>query len=251
LRQELFQAQFEVEFVMKNKVLGAAFAVASLIAFSPAQAASLTGTFNFSIYHTGAGGGLITSPDQQAQASNPLASGSAIATGTYTGALNFNSAGESSNNIWDWLLTGGGLGALTNFSALEIATLQQTTKSSAPFKDTTLFVITGTTGANILDGFIVHDDGITLYDSLNNAVAASPAPTTQVATQYQNLLGPFSLYYIAANGNPSVLDFEYTNTTAAPTPLPAAVWMFGTALAGAGLLARRRKQRKLSAFKAA
>lgn len=57
------------------------------------------------------------------------------------------------------------------------------------------------------------------------------------------------LNYHQDGGNPTGFRLEFTDASqaGAPVPLPAAVWLFGTALAGTGFLARRRRNKQAPA----
>lgn len=207
--------------------------VAALGAMGGASAAPITGTFQITVYQ-GNGSGDINEPDQQAQQGNPFITGAnELATGSYTGAINFDANGH--NDIAYFLSSAGG----TVDAAL--LALAGTQLSSAPFDLTTVFVITGDVGGSSLFGSISHDDGASLYDgaSYSNLVVGSALPTVQISTPYSNLTGQFQLIFVQANGLPSVLKLNVDRTVDAPEPITLS--LFGAGLAGLGAMRRRRK----------
>lgn len=207
--------------------------VAALGTFGSANAAPITGTFTISVYQ-GNGSGGSGAPEEQAQQTNPLISGgNLLATGTYTGAIDFNDGGT--NDIATFLSSAGG----TVDPAL--LALAGTPLSSGGFDLTSVFVITGDVGGSHLYGSISHDDGMSLYDGLGygNLVAGSPAPTVDISTLYSNLTGQFQLIYVEANSIPAVLTFNVDRIVTTPEPLTLS--LFGAGLAGLGALRRRRK----------
>jgi hypothetical protein len=225
--------------VLKSALLPALAILALTGASTIAQASSLNGTFNIWIYQ-GAGGGSSGSANAQANLANPLITGAACAGscliefGTYTGDLNFNSAGT--NTIDAFLSYSSGS---NSFSA---GTLDNQLSTSG-YGFSTIFVITGTVSGEIIGGTITHDDGVTLYDSTLTAIASSPAPTTVAGTGYGGLTGDWTLVYAAVNNIPEVLNFDVSRQEII-TPLPASVWLFGSVLAGSGLFFGRRRKRQ-------
>jgi len=215
-------------------------AVAAGVAFlalaSGVQAATLTGTFGLTVYQGHTGGTTSDNQTQQALESNTLTTTNCCNfktfTGTYTGALNMNLNASSPNTV-DAFLTNAG-GTYTGTQLAPFAVL-----STPTFDDVTIFVFTGTF-AGPTTGTITHDDGIGLYDAANNLVTglAAAAPTTAITTSFSISGGAFTLYYVSANGLPSVLDVE-----ASTTPLPAALPLFAGGLGVVGLLARRKKRK--------
>lgn len=165
----------------------------------------LTGTFTIQIY-SGQGGGNFDSPDVQALLTNGLINESNfLDTVTWTGPLNFGitSGPTVPSTIGEFFATGTGqLDGLDETTAI-------TNLSSGPFADTTVFVITFTKAA-IPDGIIVHDDGIGLYVNGNLITTAADAePQEATNPTLFKVLPPgdynYTLVYVAANGNPSIL----------------------------------------------
>jgi hypothetical protein len=207
--------------------------VAALGAMSSANAAPITGTFQITVYQ-GHGAGDINEADQQAQQGNPfITDANKLASGSYTGAIDFNANGV--NDIAAFL--GSSFGTLGG----TLAGLSETQLSSAPFDLTTVFVITGDVGSSSLFGSITHDDGASLYDGAgySNLVVGSALPTVEINTLYSNLTGQFQLIFVQANGLPSVLKLDVDRTVNAPEPITLS--LFGAGLAGLGAMRRRRK----------
>ena len=217
-------------------------AAALFLAANGASATPISGTFGVTIYQADCGTSCtISSPDEQAQAGNPLITPSdEISSGTYTGALNWLSGGTGDGSLATFLASAGGTytGATSNGSGpFEL--------SSAPFDLTTIFVITGNAGGTI-SGTITHDDGVSLYDgpSYSNTVLNSATPTSADTSPYSGLNGNFEIVYAEDNGLPAELDMEVTNRTPVPEPLTLSV--FGVGLAGAAAM-RLRGRKKTNA----
>jgi hypothetical protein len=176
----------------------------------------LTGTFIIDIYNGALTEppGNSTDPREQALAGNPLGTpqegipvnllitGPRLSRVTYNGALDFaiTASQGPTSTIRDFLDTGTG-----SYTGLATST-GNLTLSSPPFDITTVFVITFTRGA--ISGLSIdHDDGIGLY--VNNTLVTDPAnaaPTPEVTTEIGGTGGgTYTLVYVAANGNPSVL----------------------------------------------
>lgn len=236
---------------MKRTGFGVAIAAISMACLvGVAQAGPMTGTFGLTIYHTDTGSGTQGGADQQANLSNPLlTSAFQIGTGTFQGALSFFDNLNPTGSVLHFLNSSVG-GVLSGFN---LVTLGNTTNSSGGFAGTTVYKFTGNTvdtnPGNVLGGIISHDDGMTLYNVYNDVIASSAFPTPSIDTVYSNLMGAWTLIYVEANGNPAVLDFQVLTANAPPpeVPLPSAVWLFGTVLAGAGLFSQRRRKSRLPA----
>ncbi len=200
-----------------------------------AQASPIVGTFNISVYQ-GSGSGNISDPQEQAQQGNPLITGAnLIASGTYTGAIDFTDGGV--NDVKSFLQSAGGAlgGGLATMGAFQL--------SASGFGLTSVFVITGTTGGPILGGTLIHDDGASLYDGAgySNTVVAAPFPVSITGTPYSGLVGGFELIYVEANNLPADLTLDVSSRTE-NVPEPITLSLFGAGLAGAVGLRRRKKK---------
>jgi len=130
---------------------------------------------------------------------------------------------NGSNNIQAFLGTAGG-------SAIPASL--DTAMSSGNFDLTTLIQITGNVVGSI-GGYIHHDDGITLYQN-GSPVAASAAPTVDIATPFNLTQGDFNLWYVEANGLPARLTMDVTRV-----PEPSSLLVLGMGLVLIGFVARR------------
>jgi hypothetical protein len=140
----------------------------------------------------------------------------------------------SPGTIGDFLASGpGGAGAATGISAGVLGT----NLSIPGVGQQTEFIFTGTLSgpANVS---ILHDDGIAFYVNglLVSPVSAEGPTPAQLTTFSTATGGNFALYYVASNGNPSILDFQAT------VPIPATAWLFGGGLGGLMMLMRRRRK---------
>ena len=166
--------------------------------------------------------------------------------GTYTGALDF-SVLSGTDTLQAFFDSGGG-----TTSGLSAATLG-TSLSVSGYHATTMMVFTGDAGANVVDGTINHDDGMSLYDggapTYPHLVAGSPAPTVDIPTAFTGLTGKWQLIYVEANGLPAVLSVDVARSGALnPVPLPAALPLLasGLGLLGFGGWRSRRRNSAVS-----
>jgi hypothetical protein len=221
-----------------NKLLTMALAGVALVGLSvaPASAAFLTGTFDVTIWN-GPPNGVDSN-----NLATAIPTGVADAHFTYTGPLswvdiepqNTTPAGNLASsflnfaNISGYTSPNGTLATLADFAALSLSI-----KGNAY---DTFFLITGTYhGAG---GSITHDDGVRL--TLNGVtVVNSPGQTVAVTQNFANPSGnatvPMELWYVSANGAPSVLQ-----VTAVPEPATWAMMILG--FLGIGFIAYRGKR---------
>jgi hypothetical protein len=196
-------------------------------------AAPLSGVFTIDVYQ-GNGGGVITAPEVQALAANPLITGTPYATVTYTGDIDFFLGSGGTNTVEAFLDSG--TGTYTSVGGLLNVLL-----SAGGFGLTTVLDIYGTTGTAI-KGTITHDDGVGLYQSsVLVTPLASSEPTTPIGTDYTLAAGSFRLIYVAANNLPEQLGITAEPTTVVGVPEPLSMALFGAGLLGLAVARRRTR----------
>lgn len=215
------------------KFLSIAALVAGL-AGGAAHAATLTGTFNITAYNYDSLGNDANSYASSGVLANIGARANVISdTFTYTGALSFGTPAQQT--VGTWLGTGGG-----TVSGLDTA-LAGRTLSSSGYRSTTFFVITAAfaTGFNAT---INHDDGVSVFDD-GAQIATYAQPTTERTTIANGFNGgAWSLFYVAANGNPSILRVN-ADVQPTPVPVPAALPLLAVGLGALSVLRRRAATR--------
>jgi len=217
-----------------------------------ANAAQINDTFTLTIWNEQGCPGAdctnsSTDPREQALPTNPLAAGTPVYNaGTYTGPINFVDL-NGSTTIAGFLATAGG-----TFNP-SVTGLTQTI-STAIFATTTLmdFTFTLPTGSSIAGATIMHDDGISIWDSTNTneILSGASGPTVEVPTDVPTLTaGTYNLWYAEVNGLPA--DLVFNGTVMVPAPpigqgLPAVIAVGGL-LFGAWTWNRSKKRRLLGA----
>ncbi len=212
--------------MFNGKLAFAAFGLAALLSAPTAQAGILDGTFAFTVFN-GSGGGSITSANSQALPGNPLASGTPVATFTYTGPLAFQ-VESGSPTIADFINSGGGLVSGLTVTGGGLGS----TLSTSGFGTSTLFEIQSLSGP--LSGIVTHDDGASLFQGDTNLMdSAASAPTTAEPTSFMLGSGDATLWYVEANGTPADLVVN--------VPEPSSLALLAVSLLGLGAVYRRKR----------
>lgn len=222
---------------MKTLVKNAALAGALVVGLSAAAEAAITNVTG-NIYR------FTNSPQNADQSTLNTILGSL---GSSTADPNY-FVGQLASNSINFFSGGVGTpGLLSTFLAPAGATFTQDgglvsnaasyTLSAPGFAYATFFDLTFTLTQNAIVS-IEHDDGIQLLrDGAVLPDFNSPSPTNE-ATQTGTLAaGTYRLFYVEANGDPSILRATAENVA---VPEPATLAIFGAALAGIGALRRRR-----------
>jgi hypothetical protein len=139
-------------------------------------------------------------------------------------------------------------GTISGFSsALGLSTFLSQAMSVEGNAFASYFVISGIyTSASAFDRVIMHDDGASLYIDGTNVFSAPARVTGQVTAgpyAFDQGTHAFSLYYIAADGGPAVLNFGLPNAVTGVVPEPGTLALAALALIVVGVMQRRRRSR--------
>jgi hypothetical protein len=195
---------------------------------SVAEAAPVVLTTNINVW-TGfnPNPGDPNDPSQQALPTNTLTSQTYVGSFAYSGAFAFANLSQATDLMSNWI------------PDIGLPALQM---SSATFNRASLFEFTFTLSADLTGAVLTHDDGVSLFNITTNSgnlIPGNAGPTVATATALPTLTGgqTYQLWYVAANGAPSVLRLEATS--AIPEP---ATWMLLLVGFGAvGVAARRTR----------
>ncbi len=219
---------------IKSLLLGGVAATALL----GGAAVYATPVFTVTVWSANTPSSTINSANQQALPTNPLAtSANLAATFTFTGLPN-------------WYVGSGTPNTFANFVGATVASGAtyyngfgpNSVLSASGFSTATLFDLNfNSTKSVSVSGTINHDDGISLYAGNNTVqIVNSAFPTTAIATSFAitGQSGPFDLWYLEANGAPSVLNVTKFNSV----PEPGSIALLAAGLLGIALVAGNRRR---------
>lgn len=221
--------------------------VISLIA-GGAHAVTVGGKFNVTavnVTNVNAAESKATLANYNAAMAGTLAPGAVSDTFTYDGLLDF-FVGQPQRaapyEISTWLDTGTG-----TVSGLDdpLASRQLSFPSiGAGTATTTFFLFSLVNKMDAADFTVIHDDGMAIFEGTTR-LGGREGPTSRATTKVDGYTGtgPFSLLYVATNGNPSILNVaaEFDGPGGITSvPVPASLPLLLAGLGGIALLRRRR-----------
>lgn len=221
---------------MMKSLVAATVLAGALLGAAPSQA----GVMQVTMWQQFASNN-IGDAEEQALPTNPIAGGTPVANFLYSGAINWLQSGAP-NTLSAFVATGGGIVSnCVGTACASSSSLGNVVLSTGGFGTTSLFrIIFSTDGA--VSGNIVHDDGISVYGA-SGQILNSSFPTSAV-TSLLNIAsaGTYTLWYVEANGSPSVLNIDTRITEHSRVPEPGALAMVAVALLsifGFGMYRRR------------
>lgn len=199
----------------------AALAVAlggALFAAAPAQA----GVMSVTVWQEYTPLSGIGSSNQKALPTNlALQANAPIAQFIYNGSLNWEQGTQGLNTLRDFVGSGGGsISNCVGASCNGANALDPTTLSLGGFALASLFRIEFTTPVAINNGTVRHDDGVSIWN-FNNTISYldSSTPTGAIVSAINPLSpGTYNIWFVQANGAPTVLQTSIADRSQVPEP---------------------------------
>ena len=160
-----------------------------------------------------------------------------FATFTLTGLPNWVVGSQSSNTLGNFIGTAG-ISNLTFYNGGSVNSVL----STSGFASVSIFDLQFNPH-HWATGTVTHDDGVSLYDnggsSSADQIMNSAYPTTAITTSFSTVgtSGPYNLWYLEANGAPSVLQVSATNV-----PEPGTIALLAAGLLGLGFAIGLRRR---------
>jgi len=183
-----------------------------------------------------------TTPDQAdlAGASNL---GTAVASFTYDGPINWVNTGANNGtnpngNLYSQFFDGADISGFTSpggeyAGAGGLSTFLGNSMSSQGNSWFSFLQVAGTTSGGLVT--MAHDDGASVYSGAT-VDYYSPNQTAEDIATFAMPSGPFTIDYIEANGSPSILTFK--------VPEPGTLAIFASGLLGLTMMMQRRCRRR-------